>query len=83
MIKSRKDKRAKIDKTAAFMEYKQTEGAKGIEETILQCRKELNASKDALKAKTQKINVVKGEIDKTKSSLEEKEAKKREKAFHA
>jgi len=50
---------------------------------IMQCRKELNGSRDALKQKTEKINLVKQEIDRSKTMLDRKEEKKREKAYHA
>jgi chromosome segregation ATPase len=81
-LKANKDKRVKIDKTAAFNEYRQTEQAKAIEDQIIQCRKELNTHREELKKRTAEINTIKTEIDDARTWLEAKEDKKREKAFH-
>jgi hypothetical protein len=64
------------------LEYKQTDEAKAIEGSIMQCRKEMNAHKEDLKLKTENINRIKQEIDRAKAWLENKADKKRQTAFH-
>jgi len=81
--KQKGDKRQKIDKNVAFAEYKQTEEAKALEETIIQCRRDLTNSREELKRKTESINLIKAEIDQARIFLEAKAAKKHESAIHA
>ena len=81
--KQKGEKREKIEKNVAFAEYKQTDEAKALEETIIQCRRDLTGNREELKRKTETINVIKGEIDQAKTFLEGKAAKKQLEAFHA
>lgn len=47
------ERRAKIDKNAAFLEFKQLEEAKQLEASIMQIRQEMLINKDELKHKTE------------------------------
>jgi hypothetical protein len=64
------EKREKIDKNVAFIEYKQIDEAKAIEVIIVNCRKELNNCRDDLRVKTDKTNLIKQEIDTVKDWLD-------------
>jgi hypothetical protein len=70
--KQKGEKRDKIDKNSAFIEYKKTEEALAIEQTIVSCRRNLTASRDELKLKTERINFIKQHIDAARGWLERK-----------
>ena len=80
--KQKGEKRDKIDKNSAFIEYKKTEEALAIEQTIVSCRRNLTASRDELKLKTERINFIKQHIDAARVWLERKQETKRQAAVH-
>ena len=70
------ERRTPIDKQAAFREFKATEAAGVIEQLIIQCRNTLKSKRVELANKTESINVIKREIDRVKSFLDQKNEEK-------
>lgn len=75
--KQKGEKREKIDKNTAFIEYKETDFVRFMESTILQIRREMTANRDNLKLKTERINLIKSQIDGARNWLEQKSESKR------
>lgn len=65
-----------MDKQTAFLEFKGEKG-KPIEQSILQNREEIKQKRVVTKELTQKINAIKGEIDKLQGKLEKKEEERK------
>ena len=70
------ERRAPIDKSVAFREYKATEEAQVVEQEIIQCRGQLKAKRQELAAKTEEVNAIKHEIDQVKGFLDAKNEEK-------
>lgn len=75
------ERRAAIDKQAAFREFKSTEVAAGIEAEIIQCRQALKTKRVELGAKTEAVNAIKSEIDQVKGFLDRKNEEKQRNAM--
>jgi len=64
------ERRAKIDRQTAFIEYKATEEAKMIEAEIIEARQSLKSKRVDLKQQTESLNSIKKDIDQVKEYLD-------------
>jgi septal ring factor EnvC (AmiA/AmiB activator) len=76
--KKKANRRKAIDKQEAFLEFKQEEEGRQLEESIRDNRAELKAIKVTVKELTEQCNNAKRKLDKVKAELDKKQDERRE-----